>query len=299
MDDTNFADRLTAQTREKGNPLCLGLDPHLTLLPQFVREKTDTVESIGQFLISYIDLIAKKIPAVKPQAAFFEQLGPKGMQLLFDVSEYARQQGLLVVLDAKRGDIGSTAQAYAQAYLSRDAPFDAITINPYLGMDSLSPFLEACQANGKGVFVLVKTSNPGAKDFQDLALKKDVALYEEIATRLQGQCEALVGKSGWSSLGVVVGATYPKEAVRIRQILPQAFFLVPGFGAQGASAQQALSAFEVTSETYTGGVISSSRAIMFPTSPECNSFSEWETGVEANLDKAIQALLTAPHRGNV
>jgi orotidine-5'-phosphate decarboxylase len=290
MDDTNFADRLTAQTRKTGNPLCLGLDPHLTLLPQFVREKTDRVKSIEQFLISYIDLIAKKIPAVKPQAAFFEQLGPKGMQLLFDVSEYARQQGLLVILDAKRSDIGSTAQAYAQAYLSRDTPFDAITLNPYLGMDSLSPFLEACQANGKGVFILVKTSNPGAKDFQDLALKKDAALYEEIATRLQGPCEALVGKSGWSSLGVVVGATYPEEAVRIRQILPKALFLVPGFGAQGASAQAALSAFEATSETYMGGVISSSRAIMFPTSPECRDDAEWKAGVEAGLEKAIQAL---------
>jgi orotidine-5'-phosphate decarboxylase len=295
MSRFNFADRLLTQTEKRGNPLCLGLDPHVSLLPQFVMgktdEKTNRVKSIEAFIISYIDLIADKVPAVKPQAAFFEQYGSAGMQMLFDVSSYAQEKGLLVILDAKRSDIGSTAKAYAEAYLSKQAPFDAITLNPYLGMDSLVPFIDACQSNGKGVFVLAKTSNPGAKDYQDLVLQEGGHLYEAIAKSLQSHSKALVGKSGWSSLGVVVGATYPEESVKIRQLLPKAVFLVPGFGAQGASAEQALTAFEKTETAYVGGVISSSRAIMFPTSPECDCFAEWETGVKTALAAALQTLV--------
>ncbi|MEL7062017.1 MAG: orotidine-5'-phosphate decarboxylase, partial [Acidobacteriota bacterium] len=233
---------------------------------------------------------------VKPQIAFFEQLGWRGVRLLHEIVNRARSAGLLVVLDAKRGDIGSTAAGYARAYLGPDAPLpvDALTVYPYLGADSLAPFIEAARAGGSGLFVLVRTSNPGSSDVQDLCAD-DEPVYARVARMLAPLGESLRGATGWSSLGVVVGATFPEPAARVRKLLPHAPLLVPGYGAQGGSARDAVRAF-VRGEggRLEGGLVNASRSILFPPDgAAATDAKSWERAVDAALDRAINELRDA------
>lgn len=256
-----------------------------------------TPDAVESFLKAVVDRLADRVAIVKPQIAFFEQLGWPGLRVLASVVEHCRARGLLVLLDAKRGDIGSTAAAYAAAYLGPRAPLavDALTLNPYLGGDSLAPFVDAARLEGRGLFVLVKTSNPGAGDFQDRGIDGGGRLYEEVAAALREGSESLRGPAtGFSSLGVVVGATYPEDSLRVRERLPWSLFLVPGYGAQGAGARDAVAGFVAgPGGRREGGVVSSSRAVLFPPAGSTGDSGRWERAIDEALERAAGDLAEA------
>jgi orotidine-5'-phosphate decarboxylase len=298
---SHFADRLVLRTRQLRHPLCVGLDPHLTRIPRpFHRgdmkpANPETAAAVLDFLYAVIDRLEGRVAVVKPQIALFEQLGWRGLRGLEALCARARERALLVVLDAKRGDIGSTAEGYARAYLEPDSPLpvDAITLNPYLGLDTLEPFGVRAEAHGCGVFVLVKTSNPGSGDIQDQMVAGE-PLYHRVAASLSPMAERLAGPAtGWSSLGVVVGATYPEQAEAVRQRLPQSLFLVPGYGAQGAPAADAVRSFVAGPEGLEGGIVNSSRGILFPELAGSHDAAAWEQAFDAGLDAAIDELGSA------
>jgi orotidine-5'-phosphate decarboxylase len=262
-----FADRLIQQILAKDSRCIVGLDPRVDQMPAFVRGN-GAYAAITAFHELVIDAVADLVPAVKPQLAFFEQYGVAGMQAFENTVLAAKKRGLLVIADGKRNDISSTAEAYANAYLGPtvaglDAAFDcdALTVTPYLGRDSLAPFVEACQKHGKGLFVVLKTSNPGSRDFQDQNLETTGRpLYESIASALHELGENLVGESGYSSIGAVIGATFPEEGRRLRELMPRAQILVPGYGAQGGSAKAAAECFN---DDGLGAIVSSSRGTTY------------------------------------
>jgi orotidine-5'-phosphate decarboxylase len=297
-----FADRFVQSARRLGHPLCVGIDPYLALIPACFRAggmlpgKPETAAAVESWCTALLDRVAGRVAAVKPQSAFFEALGPAGAAVLARVLDAARARGLLVLLDAKRGDVGSTAEAYAAAYLGEAAPFaaDAITLNAYLGLDSLEPFVAAAARTGAGLFVVLRSSNPGARDFQDLPAP-DRPLYERVAEALGAQVAALRGpETEWSGLGVVVGATWPAESRRIRELLPRSLFLVPGYGAQGGSARDALAGFvRGPGGRLEGGLVASSRAIGFPEAGPTGDVAAWERAVDRALDAAITELTDA------
>ena len=296
----HFADTLITRIRSLGHPLCAGLDPHLGRIPPLFQQGSmapadpTTAAGVHDFFRAYLPRLQGKVAVVKPQSAFFEQLGWRGARVLSEVCAQARELGLIVVLDAKRGDIGSTATAYAQ-YLSSAGAWsaDALTVNPYLGTDTLTPFADAAASNDAGIFVLVKTSNPGSGDYQD-RLVDGVPLYELVARSLAPMVERLRGpQTGWSSLDVVVGATYPEQAQAIRGLLPQAVFLIPGYGAQGGTAADAVVSFVKGPAGLEGGIVNSSRGVLFPDGSNCNDASTWEQAIDAALDRAIDELGTA------
>jgi orotidine-5'-phosphate decarboxylase len=230
----------------KGAPLCVGLDPDPALMP----ERLGVVE----FCRGIVDAVGEIAVAVKPQAAFFEAQGREGWAALIEICGYARDAGLLVVADGKRGDVPATARAYAAAF----APLaDAVTVNPYLGYDSLEPFFVR---DGLGVFVLVKTSNPGSVDLQDLPLADGRPLWQHVAGLVDRWGADLVGESGLSSVGAVVGATFPQEVAEARQLLPRSVLLLPGVGAQGARAEDLAEAFSVGPA---GALVSASRSVLY------------------------------------
>jgi orotidine-5'-phosphate decarboxylase len=242
----HFADRLAEAVERKGAPLCVGLDPDPALMPEGV--------GVVEFCRGIVDAVAEIAVVVKPQAAFFEALGAAGWAAFTDVCGYARNAGLLVIADAKRGDVPSTARAYAAAF----APLaDAVTVNPYLGLDSLEPFLAH---DGLGVFVLVKTSNPGSVDLQDLALADGRPVWQHVAGLVERWGSGLVGESGLSSVGAVVGATFPQEVAEARQLLPRSVLLLPGVGAQGARPEDLAEAFSVGPA---GALVSASRSVLY------------------------------------
>jgi orotidine-5'-phosphate decarboxylase len=233
-----FADRLAAEVERKRSQLVVGLDPRVDLLPIELRG------DVGRFCCGLIDAVAPHAVAVKPQLAFFETLGPAGMAAFDDVCTYARRAGLLVIADGKRGDIGSTARAYADAYIEGDLPrADALTVNPYLGRESVEPFVAAARRSGAGLFVLVKTSNAGA-DVQDLQLTDGRPLWHHVASLVSEWGEELVGDVGLSSVGAVVGATHPRAVAEARRLMPQAIILLPGVGAQGGAVADLERAFQ-------------------------------------------------------
>src|SRR5215208_6870628 len=237
-----FGDRLAEAIERKRSQLVVGLDPRLDLLPVELRGDAPAT-AVSRFSRGIVDAVAPHAVAIKPQLAFFEALGPDGMRALEEVCAYAHAAGLLVIADGKRGDIGSTARAYAAAYLQPRAGADALTVNPYLGSDSLEPFLAACRREGAGIFCLVKTSNEGGADVQDLVLRDGRLLWQHIA-RLVGEWgEDLVGERGLSSVGAVVGATHPRAVGEARRMLPRAILLLPGVGAQGATPADVARAF--------------------------------------------------------
>lgn len=260
---THFSDRLAESVERKQSRLVVGLDPVLELLPHEFHDAPIS-DSLVRFCSGIVDAVAPLAVAVKPQSAFFEAHGSDGVRALEHVCAYARAAGLLVIADAKRGDIGSTARAYAAAFVEPrgDAPplADAVTVNPYLGRDALEPFLEASRRHGTGIFCLVKTSNPGGADVQDVVLADGRRLWEHVAQLVGELGEALVGERGLSSLGAVVGATFPHEVAQARELMPRTPLLIPGIGAQGGSPTELTGAF-------TGGpgsaLVSASRSVIY------------------------------------
>jgi len=283
----HFADRLNEAIQRDG-PLCVGFDPHPQKSPEFFGEG---IAGQRAFFLEILSRINGKVGIVKPQIALFEAMGLPGLELLAELCAAARAEGMVVLLDAKRGDIGSTAAGYAQAYLGPEAwlDVDAITLNPYMGTETLEPFLTMAESQHKGVIVLTRTSNPGAADFQEL-LVDGQPLFERVAEKLAPFARDLVlGTSRWSSLMVVVGATAPNEARRLRAILPDCPFLVPGFGAQGASAAEALAA-SVGGE---GVVVNASRGVLYPDgAAQARDFEHWAEIFDDNL-RHVQAELIA------
>ena len=268
-----FIDRLIEQIQQKNTPCIVGLDPAIERMPtKWLQERdlseqsslTEKAEAIYQYNLMILDAIADLVPAVKPQSAYYELFGSAGIIALEKTIQAARDRDLLVVLDVKRGDIASTATAYAKSYLpskpARPLEADAITIVPYLGIDCLDPFFEEAIEWGKGVFVCVKTSNPGASIVQEQKIG-DRYLYEIIADLIKAASDKSVGEFGYSGIGAVVGATYPEAARLLRQQLPNSIFLVPGVGAQGGGTEGIKACFNPDG---LGAVVSSSRAIMYP-----------------------------------
>ena len=287
---SDFASRLTDGVRRHG-PLCVGIDPHPGMVPALFGG--DTARGLEYWGRALVEAAAGKVAVVKPQAGFPERLGPGGMAALASVSRAARESGLLVLMDAKRGDIGSTAEGYAEAYLSRGAFFesDAVTVNPYMGLDTLEPFAKRAEENGKGIVVLVRTSNPGAADFQMLDTGGQ-PLYMRVAEALRPLTDRLMSPCGWSNLMMVVGATAPEEARRVRAAAPKATFLVPGYGAQGAAAAQACAGL-IGGE---GGIVSASRLVNFPKAAEgAQTIDTWQAAVEAAILTARDELRLAAH----
>lgn len=269
-------DRLLEKIAETQNPTVAGLDPKLDYVPEYIRQECfarygNTLEAAAQALLLFnkglIDALYDIVPAVKPQCAYYEMYGWQGMKALAETMEYAHQKGMFVITDGKRNDIGTTMEAYAAGHLGsveingqtvHPFPGDALTVNGYLGSDGINPLLKTCQAENKGVFVLVKTSNPSSGELQD-RMMDDKTVYQVMGERCEAWGEALPGKYGYSGVGAVVGATYPKQLERLRGSLPHTFFLVPGYGAQGGGAWDVAGAFD---RNGMGAVVNSSRGIM-------------------------------------
>lgn len=272
----SFSDRLIESIRAKGNPCVVGLDPRIDLMPDFIKSgRGDPTRDVIRTIITdfhelIIYTIAGLVPAVKPQLAFFEQYGSAGVEAFENTVVYAKQRGLMVIADGKRNDISSTAEAYANAFLGeadvlgqkqRAFDADAATVTPYLGRDSLLPFVHACDKHHKGMFVVLKTSNPGSRDFQDQPVASTGRpMYESVAATIDELGRPLVGESGYSSIGAVIGATFPEDGRKLRALMPKALILVPGYGAQGGSAESAAACFN---DDGLGAVVSSSRGITY------------------------------------
>lgn len=297
---THFADRLIAALRRKGNAVCVGLDPRWESLPQEVRARHEgghverpvaVAGAFSEFCTRTLEVIAPLVPVVKPQMAFFEQCGPVGFVALERVVRKARDLGLLVILDGKRNDIASTAAAYADAAFTLWNA-DAVTVNPYLGRDAVEPFLEAARRSGHGVFVLVRTSNPGAGQFQDLDCGGR-PLFRHVGAAVRSWTRENLGTSGFGDVGAVVGATYPAELALLRAEMPEVFFLVPGFGAQGAGAADTAPAFRPDG---LGAVVNSSRGILYPFRLDA---ADWEARIEAATRATIASLAGGTPMGRI
>jgi len=284
----HFADRLLEAIRRKGSPVCVGLDPLLERLPADLAPGGDPARAgddpaaaaalLERFCREVIDAVADIVPAVKPQVAHFERYGGAGMSAYHQVIRTARQAGLIVIADVKRGDIGSTAEQYAAAYLNRPDGPDALTVNGYFGADGLRPFVEAARAGGNGLFVLVRTSNPSAGDVQDFTDPAGKTLFQhaaECVARL-GEAGELIGARGYSLVGAVVAATYPQEARLLREIMPQQLFLVPGYGAQGAGAEDCAAAFKPDG---TGAIVNASRSVIYAFRRPGQVEADWKAAV--------------------
>lgn len=307
---SEFTDRLDAAVRTKGNPVVVGLDPRHEQIPAEIRNAAQQRSSVlaeqvtgayEEFCCRIIDVVAPLVPAVKPQAAFFEEFGPPGCAALERVIQKARRAGLVVICDAKRGDIGTTAEAYARGYLAgRDSAAaawgaDALTVNPYLGRDTLEPFVRVAVERGAGIYVLVRTSNPGAGTFQDLR-ENGVKVYQRVAAIVEELADSTrAGPNGtarYGAVGAVVGATYPQELAELRQTMPHVPFLIPGYGAQGGAGQDIAAAFAADG---LGAVVNSSRGIIFASERKeyATRFgpADWEHAVEAATRDMIADLV--------
>ena len=269
-------DLLIKKIKEKQNPSVAGLDPVLSYVPEYIRQKAyaeygknlkGACEAIWEFNKGLIDALYDIVPAVKPQSAFYEMYGLNGEEVLHRTIQYAAEKGLYVILDVKRNDIGSTAEAYSKAYLGsvdidginvRPCPVDCITVNPYLGTDGIKPFVDDCKKLDKSIFALVKTSNPSSGELQDIT-SDGKHIYERVAELVNEWNKDTIGESGYGAVCAVVGATYPEQAKQLRTIMKQSYFLVPGYGAQGGGAQGVKPCFN---DDGLGAVVNSSRAIM-------------------------------------
>lgn len=269
----NIIDQLIEKIKIMKNPTVIGLDPRYEMLPKYVKDKyPKTLEGVGQAIIEYnkelIDAIYDIIPAIKPQIAFYEMYGIPGMQAFKETCEYAKQKGMFVIADIKRGDIGSTAQGYSNAYLGKTKieeneqslyDIDFVTVNPYMGTDCVKPFIDDCQKYNKGLFILVKTSNPSSGELQDEKLENGEEVYTRVAKYVEKWGEELRGEYNYSSISAVVGATYPEQLKQLRQIAPHTYFLIPGYGAQGGKAEDIALGFD---ENGLGGIVNASRSLM-------------------------------------
>ena len=265
-----FADRMIDGVRAKGTPLCIGLDPFAEKIPALFGNAREDTAAVLKFGTAIIDIARELV-------------------------SYAQNEGMLVLLDAKRGDIGTTAEGYARATIGQAPGFnaDAVTVNPYMGKDTLEPFITRAQTEAKGVAVLVRTSNPGAGDFQDLQVG-GAPLWRRVAEMLAPECRRLRGVSGWSGLMAVAGATYPDEARLLREAMPESLFLVPGYGAQGASAADAVAGFVQGAGMREGGVVSSSRAVLYPQAAQtATTMPEWRAAIDEAMTAAAGELRAA------
>ena len=269
-------DLLVQKIKEKGNPSVAGLDPKIEYVPEYIRKKAyaeygqnlkGATEAIWEFNKGLIDALYDVVPAVKPQSAFYEMYGLYGEEVMHRTISYEKEKGLYIILDVKRNDIGSTAEAYSKAYLGKvdidgvecePCPVDCVTVNPYLGTDGIQPFVNDCKTFDKAIFALVKTSNPSSGELQDL-LVGDEHIYEKVAQCVNKWNEETIGKSGYGAVGAVVGATYPEQAKVLRKLMPKSYFLVPGYGAQGGGAEGVKPCFN---EDGLGAIVNSSRGIM-------------------------------------
>jgi orotidine-5'-phosphate decarboxylase len=295
-----FVDRLLESIKEKGSPICVGIDPVYELLPAAVagpvidRDSNDpeaAIDAIFAFTTTVLKTIAPHVPIVKFQSAYFEKYLWEGVEAYYSLVQEAKDLGLLVIGDVKRGDIGSTSAAYAAAHLS-DPPFedmqavmpDAITINPMLGLDAIEPFVKVAREEGKGLFVLVRTSNPGSADFQDVKLIDGRTWSEMVADKLAVVADdpALIGKHGFSNLGAVVGATQTHTMQSLRLRLPKSIFLLPGYGTQGATGEMTRAAF-INGQ---GAIVSASRSILYAhRDSKYSGLKDWSQCVlQATLD---------------
>jgi orotidine-5'-phosphate decarboxylase len=307
MAHDHFADRLAAAVRRRGNAVCVGLDPRWDLLPEEIRRRhadgtlAAAARAFEEFSLRVLDVVAPLVPIVKPQSAFFEACGPAGLVALQNVLRRARRCGLLTILDGKRNDIAATAEAYADAAFDGvqlggmrrpvwDA--DALTVNPYLGRDGVEPFLRSARRGGRGVFVLVRTSNPGAGQFQDLVCDGR-PLYHHVAAAVGAWAGENVGRCGLGDVGAVVGATSPAELAAVRRLLPGVVFLVPGYGAQGGTAADTAAAFLPDG---LGAVVNNARGIIASFAP---GEPAWEAAVERATRATIAALAAATPMGRL
>ncbi len=290
-----FADRMAEAVERKRSQLLVGLDPRPELLPLELRGATHlsraaAAEACERFCRGIVDAVGPYAVGVKLQLAFFEALGADGLRAFEEVCAYARSAGLLVIADGKRGDIGSTARAYAEAYVERrddDSPLaDALTVNPYLGRDSLEPFLAACRRSGSGLFCLVKTSNSGSADLQDVALSDGRPLWHLVATLVADWSEDLVGERGLSSLGAVVGATYPRAIGEARRLLPRSILLFPGVGAQGARPADVARGF---TSGPASALVSASRSVIYAFRGDADDWRKAAAQAAAHLRREIWA----------
>jgi orotidine-5'-phosphate decarboxylase len=306
---TGFTQRLDAAVLRKRTAAFVGLDPRFAELPQAVVDSAQArcngsrsevmAAAYEEFCFRIIDIVAPLVPGVKPQSAFFEEVGPAGVNVLARVIRKARDAGLVVICDAKRGDIGPTAEAYAAAYLAGEdpdaAPFaaDAVTVNPYLGRDTLEPFVRLANDRGAGVYVLTRTSNPGAGTFQD-RISDGRPMYRHVAQMVEDLASATAGSHPYGAVGAVVGATYPRELVELRSAMPHAPLLIPGYGTQGGKAADVAGAFDANG---LGAVVNNARGINFAHSrePFGSRFGEakWEQAVEAATKEMVAQLATA------
>ena len=302
---SDYITRLHSAIRDKQTPVLVGLDPRFEWLPPDIIEAAEAsgaadelafrAAAIEEFCLRIIDIVAPLVPAVKPQSAFFEELGPAGCYALARVIRVARAAGLIVICDAKRGDIGSTAEAYARAYLAGEDPTaapwgaDALTVNPYLGRDTLEPFVQVARERGGGVYVLVRTSNPGAAGFQDHGGEEPV--YRRVAAVVEELAASTADGQDFGIVGAVVGATWPHELAELRNAMPHAPLLVPGYGSQGGRAADVAGAF---TDSGLGALVNNSRGINFAyrTSPWSEDFGpeNWEDAVEAATRQMIDEL---------
>ena len=269
-------DRLIEKIAEKQNPTVAGLDPKLDYVPEYIKQKAfsehgETLKGAAEALLEFnkglIDAICDIVPAVKPQAAYYEMYGYEGVKVLYETQDYARSKGMFIITDGKRNDIGSTMESYAAAHLGKTKvgsteyePFlaDALTVNGYLGSDGITPVIKVCKEYDKGMFVLAKTSNPSSGELQDMKIGNRT-VYEIMGDMCEEWGKELMGKYGYSGVGIVAGATYPEQIEILRARLPHTFFLIPGYGAQGASAKDISAAFD---KNGLGGIVNSSRGIM-------------------------------------
>lgn len=272
-----FIDRLISRIIRMDNPTVVGLDPRLEYIPAYIREKAfkeqgaglkGAAEAVIQFNKKLIDSVYDIVPAVKPQLAYYEMYGVEGVRAFVETCAYARSKGLLVIADGKRNDIGTTAEAYSAAFLGKVVTadgmnevfeVDALTVNPYLGYDGVKPFVDDCAKYKKGIFILVKTSNKSSGQLQDLVTQDGKAIYEAVAELVNEWGGDAVGENGYSSIGAVVGATYPEQAKILRNIIKKAYILVPGYGAQGGTAKDVVHSFN---NDGLGALINASRSIM-------------------------------------
>ncbi len=272
----HFSSRLIAAIRQKNSVVCVGLDPQMSKLPAFLVERAvnvhgETRKAAAQAFLDFskgiIDATAEVAVAVKPQLAFYEELGADGIWAFEEACKYAQTKGLLVIADGKRNDIGSTAEAYARAFFApelfgkaQETGVDALTVNPYLGLDGIRPFLTYCE-QGKGLFVLVRTSNPSSGDLQDrVTADEQISVAELMGHFVESWGDDTMGEEGYSDVGAVVGATFPKQAMRLRELMPKQFFLVPGYGAQGGTVEDIAPCFNADG---LGALINSSRGILY------------------------------------
>ena len=273
----NIMDRLYARISELKNPTVAGLDTRIEylpesfvaeILPEGIRSFEDAAEAVYQYNVRLVDALCDIVPAVKVQVAYYEMYGPAGMVAFEKTMQYAKDKGLIVMADVKRNDIGATAGCYANAYVGatplpegekRAFASDIATINPYLGVDGVKPFVDACAANGTGVFSLVKTSNPSSGQLQDMRFEDGRTLYEAVADLVESWGEETRGETGYSVVGAVVGATYPEQGTALRARMPHTFFLVPGYGAQGATGTDIAGCFAANGN---GAIVNASRSIL-------------------------------------